>query len=192
MHNSILFFSISFSLLFSSLLVILINNSIYAILLLIVSFVSATGLLLMLECEFMALIFVVIYIGAIAVLFLFVIMMLNIKITNSTKDVLKYFPLSNFIGILFLLEIIFLFNRTFQSNPYTDQIIYNFYVNWYDKIEPLSDLQSIGQLIYVHYVVQFLVAGFVLLISILGAVVLTTTYKQKNNKKQDTFKQVSR
>lgn len=146
----------------------------------------------MLECEFMALIFVVIYIGAIAVLFLFVIMMLNIKITNSTKDVFKYFPLSNFIGILFLLEIIFLFNRTFQSNPYTDQILYNFYVNWYDKIEPLSDLQSIGQLIYVHYVVQFLVAGFVLLISILGAVVLTTTYKQKNYKKQDTFKQVSR
>lgn len=192
MYNSIVFFSICFSLLLSSVLVILINNSIYSILLLIVSFVSATGLLLMLECEFMALIFVVIYIGAIAVLFLFVIMMLNIKITNSIKDVFKYFPLSNFIGILFLLEILFVLKKTFTINPYSDKIIFNYYINWFDKIDSISDIHAIGQIIYTHYVVQFLVAGFILLIAILGAVILTSSYKKENQKKQDTFKQVAR
>lgn len=102
-----LFFSIS--LIFSSFFTILINNPIYSILFLILSFVSATGILILLESEFMAFIFIVIYIGAIAVLFLFVVMLLNIKIVDSIKDVLKYFPISNFIGFFILLEILIFF-----------------------------------------------------------------------------------
>jgi NADH-quinone oxidoreductase subunit J len=185
-----LFFSIS--LIFSSFFTILINNPVYSILFLILSFVSATGILILLESEFMAFIFIVIYIGAIAVLFLFVVMLLNIKIVDSIKDVLKYFPISNFIGFFILLEILIFFINYFKFNPYFESFLFNVHINWLDKIDSVSDIQSIGQIIYTYYVLQFLIAGFILLISILGAVILTLSYNKVNLKKQDSFKQTSR
>jgi len=66
------------------------------------------------------------------------------------------------------------------------------HINWLDKIDSVSDIQSIGQIIYTYYVLQFLIAGFILLISILGAVILTLSYNKVNLKKQDSFKQTSR
>jgi NADH:ubiquinone oxidoreductase subunit 6 (subunit J) len=140
----------------------------------------------------MAFIFIVIYIGAIAVLFLFVVMLLNIKIVDSIKDVLKYFPISNFIGFFILLEILIFFINYFKFNPYFESFLFNVHINWLDKIDSVSDIQSIGQIIYTYYVLQFLIAGFILLISILGAVILTLSYNKVNLKKQDSFKQTSR
>lgn len=190
--NCKIFLSFSSFLILSSLLTILINNPIYAILFMILSFVSAVCLLILLESEFMALIFIVIYIGAIAVLFLFVVMMLNLKIIDSIKDVFKYFPISNFIGFFILFEVLVSFYNNFKLNPYSESFLYNSYINWFDKIDSISDIKSIGQIVYTHYVVQFLVAGFILLIAVLGAVVLTLDQNVVNFKSQDTFKQTSR
>lgn len=190
--NCKIFLSFSSFLILSSLLTILINNPIYAILFMILSFVSAVCLLILLESEFMALIFIVIYIGAIAVLFLFVVMMLNLKIIDSIKDVLKYFPISNFIGFFILFEVLVSFYNNFKLNPYSESFLYNSYINWFDKIDSISDIKSIGQIVYTHYVVQFLVAGLILLIAVLGAVVLTLDQNVVNFKSQDTFKQTSR
>ena len=89
---NILFYLFSIILLFSSFMVITVKNSIYAVLFLVLSFIAASGLLLLLKCEFLALMFIIIYVGAIAVLFLFVVMMLDLKITSYKKDILKYFP----------------------------------------------------------------------------------------------------
>ena len=173
--------------------VVLINNSVYAVLFTIVSFVSAVCLLLLLESEFMALIFIVIYIGAIAVLFLFVVMMLNVKLTNSTKDVVKYFPISNFIGFFILMAISSCVMKMFPNNSYINSFLTNTYVNWLDKTDSLIDIQLLGQMSYTHYVLQFLIAGFILLIAILGASTLTLNYSQRiESKSQKIFKQVSR
>lgn len=190
--NCKIFLSFSSFLILSSLLTILINNPIYAILFMILSFVSAVCLLILLESEFMALIFIVIYIGAIAVLFLFVVMMLNLKIIDSIKDVFKYFPISNFIGFFILFEVLVSFYNNFKLNPYSESFLYNSYINWFDKIDSISDIKSIGQIVYTHYVVQFLIAGLILLIAVLGAVVLTLDQNVVNFKSQDTFKQTSR
>ena len=171
----------------NNILIVLINNPVYAVLFTIISFVSAVCLLLLLESEFMALIFVVIYIGAIAVLFLFVVMMLNVKLTNSTKDIIKYFPISNFIGFFFLT---IMFPKSSYSN---NTFLINFYINWNDKIDAFTDIQLLGHILYTHYIFQFLIAGFILLIAIIGASTLTLSSSFLfDSKNQKTFKQVSR
>ena len=192
--NNILFFIFSLSLLISSILIVLINNPVYAVLFTIISFVSAVCLLLLFESEFMALIFVVIYIGAIAVLFLFVVMMLNVKLTNSTKDIIKYFPISNFIGFFFLTIITYYAFKMFPENSYSNnKFLINFYINWNDKIDAYTDIGLLGHILYTHYIFQFLIAGFILLIAILGASTLTLSSSFLiDSKNQKTFKQVSR
>lgn len=190
----ILFFFFSFLLLLSALLVISVKNSIYSILFLILSFIMASGLLILLECEFIALIFIVIYVGAISVLFLFVIIMLDVKLKNSKKDILKYFPIGSFFGFVFLAEILSIIFDNFKTNPYSTSFLFNWNVNWFDKIDSITDIEAIGQVLYTYYVIQFLVAGFILLIAVIGSVVLTINYKDLNlkKKKQDIFRQVSR
>ncbi len=190
--NTILFYFLSIILLTSSLMVILVKNSVYSILFLILSFIMATGLLLLLNCEFMALLFIIIYVGAIAVLFLFVIMMLNIKVTNSIKDILKYFPIGNILGFIFLIEIIFALAENVKVNPYYNSFLFNIYTNWYEKIDSISDIVSLGQILYTYYILQFLVAGVILLIAVIGSVILTLKTKDKTLKTQDTFRQICR
>ena len=83
-------------------MIILSQNSIYSVLFLVLSFISSSSILFLLECEYISLIFVIIYVGAIAVLFLFVVMMLDIKTTHLVKDSLKYFPFGSLLGIVFI------------------------------------------------------------------------------------------
>ena len=190
---NILFYLFSNVLLLSSLMVITVQNSIYSVLFLVLSFVSASSLLFLLECEFIALMFIVIYVGAIAVLFLFVVMMLDLKTANMGKDTLKYFPFGSFIGLVFLIELILIISENFKSNPYNKDFLFNFYTNWYDKIDALTEIESMGQILYTQYVVQFLIAGNILLLAAIGAVVLTiNTDNSKVNKNQIIFKQLSR
>ena len=116
---NLFFYFFSFILLVSALMTILSQNSIYSVLFLVLSFVSSSSILFLLECEYISLIFIIIYVGAIAVLFLFVVMMLDIKTVYLAKDSLKYFPFGSFIGIVFLIEILLIVPSTFEStNPY--------------------------------------------------------------------------
>jgi len=101
----IIFFFFSISLMVNSLIIILELNSIYSILLLVLAFVLATSLLILFDYGYMALIFIIIYVGAISVLFLFVIIMLNFKITNSLKDLVKDLTTNNFLVLIFSLEL---------------------------------------------------------------------------------------
>ena len=192
MFETVLFYIISFNLLLCSFMVVLIKNPLYSVLFLVMCFVLSASLLFLLECEFISLIFIVIYVGAIAVLFLFVVMMLNIKITDSTKDVLKYIPAGNFLGFVFLLEILYIFFDTYTVNPYTTSKMFNFYTNWYAKIDGITDIEMLGQVLYTYYIIQFLVAGLLLLLAVIGASVLTLHTKDSLLKTQETFRQVSR
>lgn len=186
-----LFYLFSLILILSSFMVIIVQNAVHSVLFLVLSFISSASLLFLLECEFVALLFIMIYVGAIAVLFLFVVMMLDVKTLNIKKDIVKYFPFGSFIGIIFLTEILLVVSDTFKTNPYINSSLFNYYTNWLDKIDSLTELESIGQLLYTHYVLQFLIAGNILLLSVIGAVSLTinTNYITK---KQVIFKQLSR
>jgi len=186
-----LFYFFSSSLILSSLMVITVQNAVHSVLFLVLSFISSASILFLLECEFIALLFIMIYVGAIAILFLFVVMMLDTKIANAKKDLLKYFPFGSLIGIIFLIEIFFLIGENFRANPYIDSFLFNYYTNWFDKLDSLTELESIGQVLYTHYVVQFLIAGNILLLSVIGAVALTLKTRQ-SPRKQIIFKQLSR
>ena len=190
---NILFYTFSGLLLFSALMVITAQNAIYSVLFLVLSFLSSSIILFLLKCEFLSLIFILIYVGAIAILFLFVVMMLDLKDVNEKKDTLKYFPFGFVIGIVFFTEIALVIKETFKPNPYQNSDLFNFYINWYDKIDIFTEINSIGQVVYTQFVLQFLIAGNVLLLATLAAVVLTinaTTHK--NKKTQIIFKQLSR
>nr|YP_010131920.1 NADH dehydrogenase subunit 6 [Odontella regia]QQD79299.1 NADH dehydrogenase subunit 6 [Odontella regia] len=192
MITNLLFYFFSNILLLSALMVILVQNSVYSVLFLILCFVAATCILCMLECEFIALIFIIIYVGAIAILFLFVVMMLDIKSVNVNKDTFKYFPIGSFLGVIFLAELIFVITSFFKTNPYENLMLINFYNNWFDKIDMFTELESLGQIMYTFYVLQFLIAGLILLLAVIGAVSLTNTPTKSKLKSQVTFKQVSR
>ena len=188
---NLLFYIFSTLMLLSSLMVIIVQNSVYSVLFLVLSFVSAASLLLLFECEFLALMFIIVYVGAIAVLFLFIVMMLDIKIATSSKDSLKYFPVGLVIGGIFLIEIFLIIGENFKQNTYNDSSISNYFINWYDKLDTFSDIESIGQILFTQYVLQFLIAGNILLLATVSVVVLTINSSPKN-KTQVIFKQISR
>jgi len=192
MVSNCLFYLFSNVLLISAFMVIFVQNSVYSVLFLVLSFISASSLLFLLECEFIGFMFIIIYVGAISILFLFVVMMLDLKIVNISKDSLKYFPFGSFIGVVFLIEIILLIQENFKSNPYTLDLLFNFYINWYDKIDALTDIEAIGQVLYTQYALQFLIAGSILLVATIGVVVLTINTSTINFKNQIIFKQLSR
>ena len=190
---NLFFYFFSFILLTSSLLTVFSQNSIYSVLFLVLSFVSSSSLLFLLECEYISLIFIIIYVGAIAVLFLFVVMMLDVKTVYSTKDFLKYFPFGSFIGTVFLIEISFSVPSIYEElNPYDISFLLNFYVDWFNKLDYFSEIMVVGHLLYTDYLVQFLLSGNILLLSTIGPVVLVLTKSSKMSKFQVTFKQISR
>ena len=188
-----IFFGVS---IISALSIIIVKNSIYSVFFLVLNFLTAAGLLFLLECEFLALLFLIIYVGAIAVLFLFVIMMLDLKIVEENRDFLKYIPIGSLIGGLFFFEIMIVIGSFFRPKSYsTDKLgqeFTNIYINWYSKIDFFTDINVLGQVLYTYYIVQFILAGFILLIALIGTVVLTGNNNYQIIKQQSVFKQISR
>jgi NADH-quinone oxidoreductase subunit J len=190
---NLFFYFFSFVLIISALMTILSQNSIYSVLFLVLSFVSSSSVLFLLECEYISLIFIIIYVGAIAVLFLFVVMMLDVKTVYLAKDSLKYFPFGSFIGIVFLIETLFIVPSTFESiNPYDTSFLLNYYFDWFNKLDYFTEVMSIGHLLYTDYIIQFLLSGNILLLATIGPVTLVLIRSTKITKKQVTFKQLSR
>ena len=174
-------------------MIILSPNSIHSVLFLVLSFVSASSILFLLECEYISLIFIIIYVGAIAVLFLFVVMMLDVKTAYLAKDSLKYFPFGSFVGIVFLLEILLAVPSIFEPiNPYNASFLLNYHSNWFNKLDYFTEIISIGHVMYTDYVIQFLLSGNILLLATVGPVTLVLIRFTGSSKKQITFKQLSR
>ncbi len=189
---NILFYFFSIVLLLSAVSVVITYNSIISVLFLILSFFVSSILLILLECEFLALLLVTIYVGAVAVLFLFVLMMLDAKLANLNKGLLLYFPFGVFINIIFCSQLFFLIFNGFLSNPYSLSYLKNSYCIWYKTVDSLTDVQVFGNILYVHYVFQFLIVGFILFLALVGVVYLVTHSSSKNSKNQTVFYQLSR
>ena len=186
---SILIYFFSVVLVFSATMVILASHSVFSLLFLVLSFLVSASLLFILECELLALIFIVVYVGAIAVLFLFAVMMLDAKLQNLTRNLFRYLP----VGFLFVLGFLVpvLFQTFFKTQATTNLGVENVYVNWYDLTDSTSDVEVYGQILYSYFILQFLVVGLILLVVLIGVVYLTNIYTNNRTVNQSTYKQLS-
>lgn len=184
-----LFSFLSFLLVFSAILVISAQNPVHSVFFLVLVFFTSAFLLFLLEVEFISLLFVLVYVGAIAVLFLFVVMMLDIKITKYEKDLFFYIPMGGFLGIIFFLEVFL----SLQENlvPFLPSSGREIYINWLTAVDSLTNLDVLGQILYTYYFFYFLIAGIILLVAMVGAIVLTLNFTQKA-KHQFVFRQILR
>lgn len=183
-------FFILFLLILSSILVVFVKNPIHSILYLVVVFFNATTLLLLYDIEFLALIFLIVYVGAISVLFLFVIMMLNIRVIELSEDFLKYLPLLGLISLIFIFQTFGFYDFFYSDLNFSDSEKFKF-KDWSLDASFLTQTQILAKILYVDYVSLFWLAGFILLVSMLGAIVLTFSYNA-SLKKQQIYKQMSR
>ncbi len=166
----------------SAFFVIRANNPVHSVLFLILSFCNVSALLICHSLDFFAFIFLVVYVGAIAVLFLFVVMMLNIAITQ--KNPVQYLPIGAFIGFLFLAQILVLLDQPDYSSSLP-------YLNWNLFIQPVTNIEAIGQVLYTTYAPFFILASLILLVAMIGAIVLTMI-KSQTVKRQAVFEQNTR
>jgi len=164
---SITFYLFSFVAVLSALMVISTRNPVHSVLFLILSFVNASGLFVLLGAEFLAMILVVVYVGAVAVLFLFVVMMLDINFVKLREGFLQYLPFGALLGIVLIIELGILFlTKSFSENSLT-----NFVKS--PKINEIENTKLIGQVLYTDYFYLFQISGLILLVAMVGSITLT-------------------
>jgi NADH-quinone oxidoreductase subunit J len=178
------FYLFSIAAIASAMLVITARNPVHSVLFLILCFFNAAGLFVLLGAEFLAMILVVVYVGAVAVLFLFVVMMLDVDFVELREGFLDYLPIGGVIGLILLVEMILLVG-TWTIAP--DLIAHTST----PTVGDISNTQAIGQVLYTKYVFFFQMAGLILLIAMIGAIVLTMRHKP-NVKRQVIADQVAR
>lgn len=192
LDSNFLFIFFSCALVFNSTMVIVAQHPVFSLLFLVSCFIFSSFLLFLLECEFLAFLFIVVYVGAIAILFLFAIMMLESKLSNLSENTLKYFPIGILFSIVLLLPILNVVNTFFvDSSKISNSFYVNNYQNWYDLIDSTHDVNVYGQILYSYFALQLLITGLILLVVLIGVVTLTNSY-EKQTKQQSTFRQLSR
>ena len=178
----ITFFIFSTLLIFTCFKVITSSNPVLSAVNLVFSFFLSAVLWLLLGAEFLSIILILVYVGAVMVLFLFVVMMLDINIAKKTAAYIKYLPLGIAVFIAFNILIIYFFINTFENIDY----------NAVKNIEIISDsnTQNLGYLLFTKYIIEFEIAGLILLLGIISAIILTYR-KNPKNKYQNPTKQIS-
>jgi len=170
----------------SAVMVISSRNPVHSVLFLILAFVNAAGLFVLLGAEFLAMILIVVYVGAVAVLFLFVVMMLDVDFSQLKQGVLQYLPMGILIGGIFLIELLFVV-FFWALGPSTQQSI----TAPIPSLDKVSNTAAIGLVLYTRYVYYFEAAGLVLLVAMIGAIVLTLQHRVRV-RRQDIGAQVAR
>ena len=178
-----LFSIVSIIIITSSLLVIISKNPIHSVLFLILVFFNTSILFLFSNAEFLAMVILIVYIGAVAVLFLFVIMMLDINITKLRQTFLNYLPIGLFVGFIILLELFYVVSQSKLNFVQTSSIDNNIS----DQI--LDNTKIIGNILYTDYFLLFQISGIILLVAMIGAIFLTIR-KREGIKKQNIYKQI--
>jgi NADH-quinone oxidoreductase subunit J len=165
-------------------MVIASRNPVHAVLFLIIAFFNAAGLFVLLGAEFLAMILVVVYVGAVLVLFLFVVMMLDVDFAELRAGFLKYLPIGVVVGILLLVELVLIVGAWITAPA----IITNAPT---PPVTQVSNTQALGELLYTRYVYLFEAAGLILLVAMVGAIVLTLHHK-RDVRRQSIAAQVGR
>ncbi len=160
----------------SALMVISAKNPVHSVLFLILSFVNASGLFVLLGAEFLAMILVVVYVGAVAVLFLFVVMMLDINFIKLREGFLQYLPFGALLGIVLIVELGILFlTKSFSQN---NLIVYS----KFPAIAEIENTKMLGSVLYTKYFFLFQISGLILLVAMIGSITLTLRHKNKSKK----------
>ena len=179
--KSALFYLFSAVLLFAALRVITSRNPVHAALYLVLAFFQASGIWMLLKAEFLSITLVLVYVGAVMVLFLFVVMMIDINLDALKKDFWKHFPLAAFIGAVLALELASVLMGGFRSS----QIAVDSAVSG----APVSNTRDLGVLLYTEYLYPLEIAAVILLVAIMSAIALTMR-ERKDTKAQDPGEQV--
>jgi NADH-quinone oxidoreductase subunit J len=184
MIATLAFYAFAAVLLASAAMVVTARNPVYAVLFLVLAFFNAAGLFLLAGAEFLAMLLVIVYVGAVAVLFLFVVMMLDVDFAALKGGFQRYAPVGALVGVVLLAEL----GLT--------------YLNWNSsdlaqglRASPVPDgvtnTEALGRIVYTDYIFLFQAAGLVLLIAMIGAIVLTLRDK-KTSRHQDIYRQIDR
>ena len=182
MGASFFFFLFSFVLLASGLLVITARNPVHGVLFLVLAFFNAAGLFILLGAEFVAMILVIVYVGAVAVLFLFVVMMLDVDFVSLRKGAVRVAPMGAVVGLVLFAEIMFLVLYATPERakydllkhvPAPPSAVVESFTPEGTEGKSVSNTHAIGQVLYTDYILPFQVSGLILLVSMIGAIVLT-------------------
>lgn len=162
------FYILSFVLIASALAVVSARNPVHSVLFLICAFFNASGLFLLMGAEFLALILVIVYVGAVAVLFLFVVMMLDVDFVELRSGFRAYLPLGALLGLALLAELIIVLAATGAAPIGPGQVAHPA-----PPLEQVSNIEALGRILYTDYVYLFQASGLILLVAMIGAIVLT-------------------
>ncbi|MGZ8325123.1 MAG: NADH-quinone oxidoreductase subunit J [Rhodoplanes sp.] len=170
----------------SALMVISSRNPVHSVLFLILAFVNAAGLFILMGAEFLALILVVVYVGAVAVLFLFVVMMLDVDFAELRQGFLNYLPIGAVVGLVLMVELLLVLGA-WAIGPGMQRTV----VLPIPPAETVTNTEALGLVLYTRYVYFFQAAGLVLLVAMIGAIVLTLRHKPAV-KRQNVSDQLAR
>ena len=178
--HALVFYLFSFITILSSIAVISARNTVHAVFFLILDFVSVSCLFIMMGAEYLGMLTLIVYVGAVAVLFLFVVMMLNINFSKVKEGFQKYFPIGSLIGFILFIEIILM--------VFSGDLLVNKNNELNDNI---PNTHKIGSILYTEYIYVFQLSGLILFVALVGAIVLTLR-DRPGVKKQDIISQNTR
>jgi NADH-quinone oxidoreductase subunit J len=184
--NALFFYLFAGVCIASAVMVIVSRNPVHSVLFLILAFVNAAGLFMLMGAEFLAMILIVVYVGAVAVLFLFVVMMLDVDFAELRQGFLNYLPVGALVGAVLLAELLIVVGA-WAIGPDVAKAITS-------PIPPpgeINNTQALGLVLYTRYVYFFQAAGVILLVAMIGAIVLTLQHKP-NVRRQNITAQVTR
>lgn len=165
----------------SAFMVVAARNPVHSVMFLITTFFGAAGLFILMGAEFLALILVMVYVGAVAVLFLFVVMMLDVDFVELKQGFLRYMPMGGFVAFILLIEMALAGGAYFAGSGQT--VV--------DRTDGVSNLEAIGNVLYKDYAFFFEAAGLVLLVALIGAIILTLRSRD-GVRKQNVMDQIGR
>jgi len=170
----------------SAIMVVTARNPVHSVLFLIIAFVNASGLFILLGAEFLAMILIVVYVGAVAVLFLFVVMMLDVDFAELRQGFLNYLPVGFLVGAILLAELLFIVGAWVIGAGVPKAITAPI-----PAASDISNTQALGLVLYTRYVYFFEAAGVILLVAMIGAIVMTLHHRP-DVKRQNVGAQVAR
>ncbi|QNT78888.1 NADH-quinone oxidoreductase subunit J [Entomobacter blattae] len=169
MLTQVVFYVFATIMILSAAMVVSVRNPVHSVLFLIVTFFNAAGLFLVAGAEFLAFLLIIVYVGAVAILFLFVVMMLDIDFASVKEGFQRYAPVGAAISVVLLVEIIMAFGQwELSPSSVEHNSQYNISVD-----SGLTNTAALGQLIYTHYIFLFQTSALILLVAMIGAIVLT-------------------
>lgn len=182
--TEIIFYLFATILILSAGMVVVSRNPVHAVLYLVLAFFNAAGLFLLIGVEFVAFILVIVYVGAVAVLFLFVVMMLDINFADLRKGLGRYLPIGATVGAVLLAQLVMLV-MAWKTDPQLLSVVQT------ATPDAVDNTRAIGRLLYTDYFYAFQVSGLILLVAMIGAICLTLHHR-KDVRRQDVKQQLDR